>query len=422
MTKNATVWLPYAQMRTAPIPLEVVATNGTTLTLADGRTLIDSVASWWTACHGYNHPHIVAAIKQQAEIMPHFMLGGLVHPQASRLAQRLCHMLPGDLNYVFYSESGSVAVEIAMKMALQYWINHQEKQKSRFIFFENGYHGDTFFTMSVSSPADGIHPPFEDVLPRQYIQPLPHSDSMLEDFESWVSKNNATIAAVLIEPLVQGAGGMKMHEPETLQAIVEICQRHQVLVIADEVFTGFGRTGTMFAIEQSQIIPDIICLSKALTGGTLPLAATIARQHVYDAFLDDDANKGLMHGTTFMGNAIACSAANASLDLFEQEPRLNQVADIEGILKQSLSNLLDVPGVRAVRVKGAIGVVQLAWHLELELNWFKQQFINDGIWCRPFADIVYIAPALTIETEALQRITASLTYWIQEWSRRFYRI
>jgi adenosylmethionine-8-amino-7-oxononanoate aminotransferase len=276
--------------------------------------------------------------------------------------------------------------------------------------------------MSVSSPADGIHPPFEDVLPSQYIQPLPHSDSMLEDFESWVSKNNATIAAVLIEPLVQGAGGMKMHEPETLQAIVEICQRHQVLVIADEVFTGFGRTGTMFAIEQSQIIPDIICLSKALTGGTLPLAATIARQHVYDAFLDDDANKGLMHGTTFMGNAIACSAANASLDLFEQEPRLNQVADIEGILKQSLSNLLDVPGVRAVRVKGAIGVVQLAWHLELELNWFKQQFINDGIWCRPFADIVYIAPALTIETEALQRITTSLTHWIQEWSRRFYRI
>jgi adenosylmethionine-8-amino-7-oxononanoate aminotransferase len=330
-------------------------------------------------------------------------------------------MLPGDLNYVFYSESGSVAVEIAMKMALQYWINHQEKQKTRFIYFENGYHGDTFFTMSVSSPADGIHPPFEDVLPKQPIQPLPHSKSMLENFESWVSKNNSTIAAVLIEPLVQGAGGMKMHGPKTLKAIVEICQRHQVLVIADEVFTGFGRTGTMFAIEQSEVIPDIICLSKALTGGTLPLAATIARQHVYDAFLGEKANMGLMHGTTFMGNALACSAANASLDLFEQEPRLSQVADIEGILKQTLSILVDVPGVKAVRVKGAIGVVQLAWHLESELNWFKQQFMNDGIFCRPFADIIYTAPALTITTEDLHQITTSLIRCVQEWSLRFYR-
>jgi adenosylmethionine-8-amino-7-oxononanoate aminotransferase len=177
----------------------------------------------------------------------------------------------------------------------------------------------------------------------------------------------------------------------------------------------------MFAIEQSQVIPDIICLSKALTGGTLPLAATIARQHVYDAFLSEDANKGLMHGTTFMGNALACSAANASLDLFEQEPRLDQVTDIEGILKQTLSVLADVPGVKAVRVKGAIGVIQLAWHLENELNWFKQQFINDGIWCRPFADIVYIAPALTITTEALNQITNSLIRCIQEWSVRFYR-
>jgi adenosylmethionine-8-amino-7-oxononanoate aminotransferase len=421
MAKNATVWLPYAQMQTAPAPLEVVSTSGTSLTLANGRTLIDSVASWWTACHGYNHPHIVAAIIQQASIMPHFMLGGLVNPQATRLAQRLSNLLPCDLDYVFYSESGSVAVEIAMKMALQYWINHQEKQKKNFIYFENGYHGDTFFTMSVSSPADGIHPPFEGVLPKQCLQPLPITDNMLEDFESWVSKNNTTIAALLIEPLVQGAGGMKMHQPSVLQAIVEICQKHNVLVIADEVFTGFGRTGTLFAIEQAQVIPDIICLSKALTGGTLPLAATIARKHVYDAFLGMDANKGLMHGTTFMGNALACSAANASLDLFEQEPRLSQVADIEGILKQSLSCLKDVPGVKDVRVKGAIGVVQLPWHLGLELNWFKQQFVDDGIWCRPFADIVYIAPALTIDTHALNHITTSLIRCIKEWSLRFYR-
>lgn len=420
MTQNATVWLPYAQMQTTLPPLEVVRSQGSTLTLSDGRELIDGVASWWTACHGYNHPHIVSAIQEQASILPHVMLGGLIHPQAQRLGNRLTKLLPGDLNAIFYSESGSVAVEIAMKMALQYWKHRQENQRHKFISFEHAYHGDTFFTMSVCDPCEGMHKLFHDVLPAQYFHKLPSTDSLLTEFESWLSKNASSVAALIIEPLVQGAGGMKMHSPQTLHAICTLCQHYGVLVIADEIFTGFGRTGSLFAIEQADCVPDIICLSKALTGGTLPLAATIAREHVYNAFLDEDPEKALMHGTTFMGNAIACAAANASLDLFESESRLNQVADLEGILNHELLPLNDIKGVKAVRVKGAIGAVQLAHPIGEQINWFKQQFIQDGVWCRPLGDIIYTTPAFTIDKESLLKITASIAKQIKQWSQSFY--
>lgn len=420
MTQNATVWRPYAQMQTALPAREIVSTQGTTFTLADGRQLIDGVASWWTACHGYNHPHIIQAIQQQAAILPHFMLGELIHQPAQILAQRLSELLPGDLNYVFYSESGSVAVEIAMKMALQYWINHQAPERHEFIYFENGYHGDTFFTMSISDPQDGIHPPFQAVLPKQQLRPLPTTFALLEEFEKWLSNHSHRIAAVILEPLVQGAGGMKMYSANTLYDICELCRRFGILIIMDEVFTGFARTGTLFAIEQAAVIPDIVCLSKALTGGTLPLAATIARRHVFNAFLDEAPEKGLMHGTTFMGNAIACAAANASLDLFENEPRINQVALIEELLAAELQILRGVPGVKEVRVKGAIGVVQLAKPITSELNWFKHHFIEDGIWCRPFGDIVYTTPALTIGHEELLSITKAIVKQVTTWSKRFY--
>lgn len=420
MTQNATVWRPYAQMQTALPAQEIARTDGATLTLADGRKLIDGVASWWTACHGYNHPHIIHAIQQQAAILPHFMLGELIHQPAQILAQRLAELLPGDLDYVFYSETGSVAVEIAMKMALQYWINHQTPQKKQFVYFENGYHGDTFFTMSVSDPQDGIHPPFQAVLPPQYLRPLPTTSALLEEFEIWLSKNADHIAAVILEPLVQAAGGMKMHSTDTLRQICEVCQRFGVLIIADEVFTGFGRTGSLFAIEQTAVTPDIVCLSKALTGGTLALAATIARRHVYEAFLGDTPAKGLMHGTTFMGNALACAAANASLDLFATEPRIHQTNLIEELLLAELQSLKDVPGVKEVRVKGAIGVVQLAKPINTELNWFKHHFIQDGVWCRPFGDIVYTTPALTIGHEELLCITKAIVKQVTTWSKHFY--
>lgn len=417
---RATLWLPYAQMQTTIQPLEAVKTQNTTITLRDGRQLIDAVASWWTACHGYNHPHIIQAIQEQTRLMPHVMMGGLVHPQAQQLCERLSALLPEDLNYVFFSESGSVSVEIAMKMALQYWINRKEPARARFVYFKHGYHGDTFFTMSVCDPYEGMHQLFHRVLPEQFFQAIPSNDEDLNKFETWLTQNAPHIAALMIEPLVQGAGGMKMHSPHILKSLVQICQRHGMLVIADEIFTGFGRTGSLFAIEQAQVVPDIICLSKALTAGTLPLAATIAKEHVYQAFLGSEHEKALMHGTTFMGNATACAAANASLDLFDNEPRLAQVADLEGILKSELSPLTSLAGVKEVRVKGAIGVVQLARPILHDMNWFKAQFIEDGIWCRPLGDIVYTTPAFTIEHDALRQITQSIVKQVTRWSTQFY--
>ncbi|MBS0287361.1 MAG: adenosylmethionine--8-amino-7-oxononanoate transaminase [Proteobacteria bacterium] len=421
MTQNATVWLPYAQMQTIHTPLAVCKTQGSILTLTDGRELIDGVASWWTACHGYNHPKLIHAICHQANSLAHVMLGGLIHEGANQLATRLGENLPGDLKYVFYSESGSVAVEIAMKMALQFWINKGAPQRSQFVYFQHGYHGDTFFTMSVSDPQDGIHPPFEDMLPKHCLQKIPQTPEEFAAFESWLQEHHEKVAALLIEPLVQGAGGMKMYEAKTLEILWQICQRYDVLFIVDEIFTAFGRTGSLFAIDQANITPDIICLSKALSGGTLPLAATIANKKVYDAFLDQDYAKALMHGTTFMGNALACAAAIASLDLFTNEPRLAQVADIEGMLKSALMPLQNVAGVKTVRVKGAIGCVELAYPIIEDLNWFKLNFIEQGVWCRPFGNIVYTTPALTINSDELEKITATIVKLIKQWSATRYR-
>ncbi len=420
MTQNATVWLPYAQMKTIHSPLEVIRTQGSSLFLKDNRELIDGVASWWTACHGYNHPHIIQAIQSQAASLAHVMLGGLIHEGAQQLAQRLSALLPENLDYVFYSESGSVAVEVAMKMALQYWINKQAPTRNGFIYFQHGYHGDTFFTMSVSDPQDGIHPPFQDILPKHHLHKLPSNEEELVQFETWLMQHHHLIAGVLLEPLVQGAGGMKVYDSTTLANIVQLCQRYDVLVIVDEIFTGFGRTGSMFAFEQAAITPDIICLSKALTGGTLALAATIATKNVYEAFLDTDYSKALMHGTTFMGNALSCSAALASLDIFEKEPVLAQVGDLQNILRNELSPLQDVPGVKEVRVKGGIGVVQLAYPIMEDLNWFKLSFIEEGIWCRPFGDIVYTTPALNINSDALLKITTTIVKLVKKWSATRY--
>lgn len=421
MRNDATIWLPYTQMKTSLVPLPVASTHGSLITLTDGRQLIDGIASWWTACHGYNHPHLVEAIQQQATILPHIMLGGLIHPQAERLAHRLVALLPSDLKHVFFSDSGSVAIEIALKMALQFWFNQGEKQRHHFICFEHGYHGDTFFAMSVCDPHEGMHKLFHPVLPKQSLHPVPTTQDLLANLEAWLSKNHQQVAGLIIEPLVQGAGGMRMHTAATLKALAQLCQRFGILFIVDEIFTGFGRTGTLFAIDQTDIVPDIICLSKALTGGTLPLAVTITRQSVYDAFLGEEHEKALQHGSTFMGNALACAAANASLDLFASEPRLQQVAQIERFCLAELSSLQEVPGVKAVRIKGAIAAVQLAWPLEKELNWFKQQFIADGIWCRPFADIVYLTPAFTIPEACLAKLTASLSRQVRAWSQKFYQ-
>ena len=397
------IWLPYAQMKTVPPPLAVVRTHGTRITLADGRELIDGIASWWTACHGYNHPHIRQAVEAQLASMPHVMFGGLVHEQAFVLARRLTKLLPDDLTRVYFSESGSVAVEVAMKMATQYWINRGIRGKNRFVAFKGGYHGDTTGAMAVSDPDAGMHAAFAGVLPRHHIADLPDDDSTLDQL---LTERGDTVAAMIVEPLVQGAGGMTFHDARALRRLRALADRYDVLLIFDEIFTGFGRTGTMFACEHAGVAPDIITLSKALTGGTLPLAATIATRMIFDAFWSDDPKKALMHGPTYMANALGCAAANASLDLFEREPRLRQVADIAIALEQGLAPCRDFPNVKDVRVKGAIGVVELD-RID-DLNALRTQFIEQRVFIRPIGNVIYLTPAFTISSDELKTLTDAI--------------
>ena len=396
------LWLPYAQMRTAPSPLPVVATAGARIKLADGRELVDGTSSWWTACHGYNHPYIHARVTEQLGRMPHVMLGGLVHEPALDLAQRLAGLLPGTLDHVFFSESGSVSVEVAMKMAVQFWLNQGVRSRSRFLSFQHGYHGDTIGAMSVCDPEEGMHALFAGLLPEQRIVPLPRDAAQLQEFDSLLAAQANTLAAVIMEPLVQAAGGMKFHSPDTLATIAAACRRHNVLLILDEIATGFGRTGTLFACEQAEVVPDIITLSKALTGGTMPLAATVATQEVFDQFLSDDFEAALMHGPTYSGNPLACAAALASLDLFEREPRLDQVAAIQARMLAGLEPCRGMPGVADVRVKGAIGVVELA--AVPDLDSLRQRFVAEGVWVRPFENVVYLMPPFTISPADLETL------------------
>ena len=408
------LWLPYCQMQTAPPPLVAVRTDGVRIELDDGRSLIDGTASWWTACHGYNHPHIRQAVAEQLRAMPHVMLGGLVHEPVLQLTDRLTRLLPGELSHVFYSESGSVAVEIAMKMALQYWTNQGVAGRTRFLSFRDGYHGDTFAAMSVCDPEDGMHRLFKGVLADQLILELPRTEQALGEFERAVAKHAGGLAGVILEPLVQAAAGMKFHEPEILARVAEVARRHDLLLILDEIATGFGRTGTLFACEQAAVEPDIVTLSKALTGGTMPLAATVATRTVYEAFLSDAYEQALMHGPTFCGNPLGCAAANASLDLFEQEPRLAQVAEIEAQLAEGLAGCRELSGVLDVRVKGAIGVVQLA--RRPDVNALREQLIAEGVWVRPFGDVVYLMPALVIDSGDLEKLIEAVSRVVRVWS------
>jgi adenosylmethionine-8-amino-7-oxononanoate aminotransferase len=400
------LWRPYTQMKTANAALEAVRTEGSRIHLADGRVLIDGIASWWTACHGYNHPHIREAVARQLEAMPHVMFGGFTHAPAEQLAARLAAMAPGKLNHVFFSDSGSVAVEVAMKMAVQYWLNRGVAGRTKFLAFREGYHGDTLGAMSVCDPDESMHAHFTGWLPQQVFADLPRDAERAAALEALLDQNSGSIAAIIVEPLIQGAGGMRFHDAETLTAIARIAKANGLLLIADEIFTGFGRTGTMFACDQAAVTPDILCLSKALTGGTMSLAATVASDEVFDAFWSDDAAKALMHGPTFMANPLACAAANASLDLYEAEPRVDQAQSMEAKLSEGLSDCWDLPGVVDVRAKGAIGVVQLAQQLDREA--LKQAFVNKGVWIRPFGDIVYLAPALNIDDTDIQRLCAAV--------------
>ena len=406
------IWLPYAQMKTLPAPLPVVRTEGTRIHLADGRELVDGIASWWTACHGYNHPHIRQALQHQLEIMPHVMFGGLVHEQPLTLARRLAEMLPGDLSRVFFTESGSVSVEVAMKMAIQYWLNTGEKKRDTFVCFRGGYHGDTLGTMAISDFETGMHQAFGGILHPHLCAALPETAETDAELVALIGRHADRVAGIIVEPLVQGAGGMRFHDPSVLRRLREIADAHGVLLILDEIFTGFGRTGTMFACEAAGIVPDIVTLSKALTGGTLPLAATVARRHVFESFWSDDPMHALMHGPTFMANALACAAANASLDLFEDGERLRQVARIEQCLATGLAPCRDLPGVVNVRTRGAIGVVELE-RIDYLIA-LRSAIVAKGAFNRPIGNAIYLAPALTIGEEDVAFLTGVIGAVLRE--------
>ncbi|WP_419255740.1 adenosylmethionine--8-amino-7-oxononanoate transaminase [Caulobacter sp. ErkDOM-YI] len=402
----AHVWRPYCQMQTARPPLPVVATHGSRLVLADGRELVDGLASWWTACHGYNHPHIAQALRDQIERMPHVMFGGLAHEPAYRLAKRLADLLPGDLNHAFFAESGSVAVEIAMKMALQFHINRGETGRTRFLSFRGGYHGDTLATMTVCDPEEGMHSLFSGVMPAQVIANLPRDAEGEAALDALLQERGGEIAAILVEPLVQGAGGMLLHGPDTLRALRRLADTHGVLLIFDEIFTGFGRTGSMFAMQAAGIEPDIVTLSKALTGGTLPLSAAVASTRVFEAFLSDDPEAALMHGPTYMANPLACAAANASLDLFEDGAWRADVARVSAALVEGLEPCRAAPGVVAVRVLGAIGVVE--FDAPVAVGDLCARFAEEGVWIRPMGKVIYLTPAFTTPDADLALLTRAV--------------
>jgi adenosylmethionine-8-amino-7-oxononanoate aminotransferase len=328
------------------------------------------------------------------------------------LARRLAALLPGDLARVFFSESGSVAVEIAMKMAVQFWLNCGVRGRTRFVAFKGGYHGDTTGAMAVCDPESGMHALFAGLLGEHFIVDLPRAPESEAALARLLDRHAGEIAGILVEPLVQGAGGMRFHDVAVLRALRAVADRHDLLLIFDEIFTGFGRAGSLFACEAAAVVPDIITLSKALTGGTLPLAATVATAKVFDAFWSEDPARALMHGPTYMANALACAAANASLDLFEREPRLRQIADISAAMEQGLAPCRGMPGVKDVRVQGAIGVVELG-RIE-NLDGMRARFADEGVFIRPFGSTVYLTPAFTISPDELATLTSAVVKVVGE--------
>ncbi len=401
---RAHVWHPYGPMPGLVDPLVVESASGVRLRLADGRELVDGMSSWWAAIHGYRHPVLDRALADQAGRMSHVMFGGLTHEPAVRLATRLVEITPGDLAHVFLCDSGSVSVEVAVKMALQHWRSLGRPEKRRLMTWRGGYHGDTFHPMSVCDPDGGMHSLWRGVLPAQVFAAEPPAaleHDYVAHLAALVEENADELAAVIVEPVVQGAGGMRFHDPRYLHVLRELTLANDVLLIFDEIATGFGRTGTLFAADQASVTPDIMCVGKALTGGYLSMGATLCTPGVAEG-ISRGSVPILAHGPTFMGNPLTSAVANASIDLLLGQDWQSRVRRIETALANGLAPAQDLPHVREVRVLGAIGVVQLDHEVDMAVA--TKAAVDAGVWLRPFRDLIYTMPPYITEPDDLETI------------------
>ena len=400
------IWLPYTQMLNHAPQLEVIKTKGSKIYLKNGKILIDGISSWWAVAHGYNHPHIIKNLIKQAKKLPHIMLAGFANDATYQLTHRLAKFC--EMDKVFFSDSGSTAIEVAMKMAWQYHFNCGSFNKKTFVSFKNSYHGDTTGAMSLADLQNGMHQKFANLLLQNFCLDLPKNLEDFEFFENFLKEKNLEIAGIFIEPIVQCAGGMKFHSPQILEKIFEISKKYNILTIVDECATGFYRTGKKFAFKHTKYHPDILTVGKALTGGVVGLSATLTSNKIFEKFLDNSLDKALMHGPTFMGNALACACANASLDLFENQNYQEKVEKIVKILQKNLKKFEKFEKVKEVRIIGAIGAIEIETNWE-EIKILRQKFIEKGVFLRPFGNVIYIMPPLNISDKDL-KIILKATY------------